>query len=72
MAHKITMEIPKRTITKEDVIFVVSKNSVKIGELLISKGNIEWWPAGKKRHGKKMSWRTLADQMEQFGQDIYK
>ena len=57
-------------VGSRDVIFVVTRNSVKIGELLISKGNVEWWPKGSKTKGKYMSWKSVADHIEIYGKDI--
>ena len=70
MSHKITMKIPRMAVGSRDVIFVVTRNSVKIGELLISKGNVEWWPKGSKTKGKYMSWKSVADHIEIYGKDI--
>ena len=72
MAHKILMKIPKMVVSGRDVSFVVTKNSKKVGELLISKGNVEWWPSGNKRKAKSMSWQKFAEYIEVHGRDIYR
>ena len=47
MVHTVKMEVPKvKSVLNKDVIFEISNSAGKLGELHISKGNIEWLPAG--------------------------
>ena len=40
MAHKVTFSVPERTLGREDVEFVVEKDGVRFGTLLVSKGAV--------------------------------
>ena len=71
MAHKVRIiQMPTIELTGTDLHFEVKKNSEKIGELLISKGNIEWWPRGNKRYKKRLTWSQFQYHMEQWGRQI--
>ncbi|MGO4869790.1 MAG: hypothetical protein ACLPGW_04145 [Roseiarcus sp.] len=58
------MEVPKvKSVLNKDVIFEISNSAGKLGELHISKGNIEWLPAGASVKKKRLSWEKFADKM---------
>jgi hypothetical protein len=64
MAHTITMEVPTtKTVLNADVIFKISNNSGKLGELHISKGNVEWVPSKASIKKKRLSWEKFAEMM---------
>lgn len=42
----------------------------KLGTLLISKGNIEWLPAGNHVNKYRLSWKKLAELMEEEGRHV--
>ena len=41
MAHKVTFDLPRRELGREDIVFVVHKDDKRFGTLLISKGAVE-------------------------------
>ena len=47
MAHTVTFNVPRRTLGREDIEFVVEKDGVRFGTLLVSKGAVEWRPTNK-------------------------
>jgi len=64
MAHEIGMDFPKlKTLGGSDVVFRVSNNKRKLGDLHVSKGNIEWIPSKKQTKRKRMSWEKFAEFM---------
>jgi hypothetical protein len=64
MAHKVTMEVPKaKSVLNKDIIFEISNNNGKLGELHVSKGNIEWVPSGNSVKKKRLSWEKFAEKM---------
>jgi hypothetical protein len=67
MAHKVHMRLPKEQIMNSDVEFVVKRGSTKLGELHISKGNVEWWPAGNRRKKYRLRWTQVAALFEEEG-----
>lgn len=70
MAHSISVEMPRMEIKNQDLCVVIRKNSVKIGELLISKGNLEFIPAGHSRNAKRFTWADLQYYMELYGRNV--
>ena len=49
MAHKVYMSEPRHEVTKSDVTFVVKRNNRKLGELRVSKGNLQWYTGNGRR-----------------------
>ena len=70
MTHKVKVDLPVIELTGRDMHIVIKKNSQKIGELLISKGNIEWWPKGFKKNKKRLTWTEFQYHMEQWGRPV--
>lgn len=58
------MELQSTFFLRKDVTFEVRKDDSKLGTLLISKGNIEWVPAGNFVNKPRMSWAKFAELME--------
>ena len=48
----------------------VKTDAGKLGTLLVSKGNIEWLPAGNSVNKKRMSWTKFAQLIEAEGQAV--
>lgn len=67
MAHEVMMGLQSSFVLRKDVTFEVKKDDSKLGVLLISKGNIEWIPAGNSVNKHRMSWAKFADLMETEG-----
>lgn len=68
MAHEVTMELKSTFVLRKDVSFEIKKNESKLGTLLISKGNVEWIPAGNSVNKRRISWAKFAELMESEGQ----
>ena len=69
MAHEVTLDISTKFVLHKDVKVDVKKGGKKLGTALISKGNIEWVPAGNSVNKKRLSWTKFADLMEEHGKD---
>ena len=70
MAHEVFLEVPKINVGSTDARIVIKKNGSKIGELLISKGNIEWWPKGNFRKKKRLRWSEFEVIFNEYGTTI--
>lgn len=70
MSHELTLDIASKFILHKDVTIQVKKNGKKLGTVLISKGNIEWLPAGNYVNKKRLSWTKFSDLMVEYGRDI--
>jgi len=70
MAHEVTLDIATKLVSHKDVKIEVKNENGKLGTLLISKGNIEWLPAGNYVNKKRMSWKSFAKFMEEYGKDV--
>ena len=69
MAHKVTFSVPGRTLGREDVEFVVEKDGVRFGTLLVSKGAVEWRPTNKV-YRRRMCWDRLDALMRESGRRV--
>jgi len=61
--HQISFQSPNFVLGKSDVVFVVSIDGEKQGELHISEGGIDWWPKSARKKRSK-SWTQLRAFME--------
>ena len=79
MAHEVFFEIPERELGKVDIWIRVHRDTsrrrglpknqrkkTKLGDLLLSKGGVEWFKKGahKDRNGILKSWLELAKLIE--------
>jgi hypothetical protein len=63
MKHVVRFTLPMRTLGREDVVFQIIEDGVKLGELWVSKGGIEWRRAyGKKT--RRLRWSTFVNLIE--------
>ena len=67
MAHEVTLDIATKFVLHKDVTVEVKKDGRKLGEVLISKGNIEWLPSGNSVNKRRLSWEKFAQLMEEEG-----
>jgi len=58
--HRVTMQLPKDLIRGSDVVFSIKENGKKLGELHVSQGNVEWWPANHRTKKHRLSWSELS------------
>jgi hypothetical protein len=65
--HDVSFEIPQKFVLAKDVRFEVKSDGSKLGELLVSKGNIEWIPANNSVIKRRLTWERFATLMESQG-----
>ena len=53
-----------RVVGNADVTFVVHSDGDKLGELRISRGTLDWWPAHSKTRHASLTWEQFATVME--------
>lgn len=70
MAHEVTLDIATKFVLHKDVTIEVRKDGKKLGQVLVSKGNIEWVPSGHSVNKKRLSWEKFAELMETQGKDV--
>lgn len=69
MAHKVTFNLPRRELGREDVRFVVEKDGTRFGTLLVSKGAVEWRPSNGK-YRRRMRWDKFDQWMREIGNRV--
>jgi hypothetical protein len=70
MAHEVTLDIATKFVLHKDVKIDVKSSEGKLGSLLVSKGNIEWVPAGNRINKRRLSWARFAELMESEGKPV--
>ena len=70
MAHEVTLDIATKFVLHKDVKIEVKTDAGKLGTLLVSKGNIEWLPAGNSVNKKRMAWTKFAQLIESEGKAV--
>lgn len=61
------MKQPQEVILGKDVQFIIKRDGYKLGELHVSKGNLEWVPAGSKIKTYRLRWAQVATLFEDNG-----
>ena len=69
MAHEIVLNLATKVVLHKDIEVEVRKDGKGLGTLLISKGNLEWLPAGNSVNKKRLAWSKFAELMEAEGRD---
>ena len=54
----------------KDVKFEVKSDDVKLGTLLIRKGNVEWLPSKNSANKFRLSWEMFAEVMKEKGTTV--
>lgn len=70
MAHEVSINLHTKLVQHKDIEIEIKKDGSRLGELLISKGNIEWLPAGNSVNKYRMSWSKFAEFMEEQGKNV--
>jgi hypothetical protein len=70
MAHEVTLDIATKFVLHKDVKIEVKNDEGKLGTVLVSKGNIEWLPAGNSVNKMRMNWKKFAEVMETEGKPV--
>jgi len=69
-SHDVSLLIPKNLVLAKDVRFRVKSNGSKLGDLLVSKGNIEWVPARKSAKKLRLPWEKFDQLMRDEGKTV--
>jgi hypothetical protein len=69
MAHKVTFSVPERSLGREDIEFVVMRDGVRFGTLLVSKGAVEWRPTNKV-YRQRLDWERFDQVMRESGRKV--
>ena len=70
MAHVVTLDIATKFVLHKDVKIEVKNDDGKLGTLLVSKGNVEWLPAGNSVNKRRLTWTNFAALMEEKGKQV--
>lgn len=65
--HDVSVAIPQKLVLSKDVEFEIKSDGQLLGNLLVSKGNIEWRPAKASVNKRRMSWEKFAALMDEQG-----
>lgn len=65
--HDVSVAIPQKLVLSKDVEFEVKSDGKLLGNLLVSKGNIEWRPAKASVNKLRLSWERFAALMVEEG-----
>lgn len=65
--HDVNLKLHTKVVANKDIEVEVKSDGSKLGTLLVSKGNLEWLPANKSVHKRRMSWERFAEVMETYG-----
>jgi hypothetical protein len=61
--HHIEISLPTKPIKNVDTEIVVKSGRKKLGEMRISRGSLDWLPAGAQKP-RRVSWENLARLLE--------
>ena len=74
MAHEIHLATNISQVVNKDITITVktgsSGNLGKLGALLVSKGNVQWIPAGNSANKYQIAWSDLADLIVEHGKQV--
>ena len=63
--HEIHMSLPSASVVNTDVEIKVFSDGVKLGELHVSKGSVDWLPAHSPREI-RIPWERFARLMDEY------
>jgi hypothetical protein len=64
--HDLQIELPRKVILNSDVVIEVRSESLKLGDLRISRGSLDWVPA-KHQAAFRLSWERFDELMRERG-----
>ncbi|MBU3068537.1 hypothetical protein KOI40_01835 [Aestuariicella sp. G3-2] len=71
MANEVRVKMSgELEIKNSDMEVIIKKNGKKLGTVLISKGNIEWLPAGNSVNKFRLGWGRFAEFMSEAGRKV--
>ena len=56
--HEVSFKVPERPMAYKDIVFIVRRGKLKVGEMRISQGGIDWYPRNAKVV-RKRSWEQI-------------
>jgi hypothetical protein len=56
--HDVEYTTPSAMLDTRDLVFVVQRDGVKLGEMRVSKGSVVWFPYNT-RYGYRLDWSQL-------------
>jgi hypothetical protein len=62
--HEVEMKIPSNVVLNADVVFEIQAGGQKLGELRVSRGTVDWYPANA-RNGSSLTWEQFDRLMRQ-------
>lgn len=65
-SHQVEVILPRRKLTRSDVIFDVKVDGETRDALHVSRGAVVWFPANNK-YGHRLTWSRFAWLMEHYG-----
>lgn len=68
--HDVSVAIPQKLVLSKDVEFEVKSDGVLLGNLLVSKGNLEWRPAKNSVHKHRLTWEQFDSLMRESGKKV--
>ena len=66
MAYKVNFTVPQRQLGNADVSFWAYEDGHLLGELLVSKGAVEWRPRDS-QHSYRINWTKLDQVIQENG-----
>jgi len=68
--HKVVVSIPQKVVLAKDVKFEIRSDDKKLGDLLVSKGNLEWFPTNNSVNKFRVSWERFDELMWEHGRQV--
>lgn len=62
--HHIEISLPTKPLKNVDTTISIWSDGEKLGDLLVSRGSLDWKPAGRKRV-KRISWERFAEMLNE-------
>jgi hypothetical protein len=63
--HTVAFELPKREMGKVDADFFIQKDGATLGQIRISKGGMDYYPANRKK-AIKITWTQLDKMIKEW------
>ena len=64
--HQLEISVPPKAILNTDVVITVVEDDIKLGELRISRGSLDWVPA-RAHTAYRLGWSRFNDLMRDHG-----
>jgi hypothetical protein len=64
------MKQPTEIVLGKDVVFIIKRSGKKLGELQVSKGNLEWVPSGSRTKTYRLRWAEVARIFKDEGRSV--